>query len=84
MVPMQVRRRSSLWFLLPIVFNILGGLVAYFVIRDDDPRRARSCLLLGIALAAIPVLLFVLPIIVGMTILPHIVPASPAGHMNYM
>ncbi|NHI04063.1 hypothetical protein DYY67_1438 [Candidatus Nitrosotalea sp. TS] len=55
---MQIRRRSSLWFLLPVVFNVLGGIVAYFVIRDDDPRKARSCLLLGIILAAIPILLF--------------------------
>lgn len=72
---MQIRRRSSLWFLLPIVFNIFGGVVAYFVIRDDDPRRARSCLLLGIILAAIPVVLFVLPILVGITLLPHVIPA---------
>lgn len=80
---MQARQRSSLWFLLPIVFNILGGIVAYFVIRDDDPKRARSCLLLGIILAAIPVLLFVVPVLVGITILPHFMPA-PIPHMNYI
>lgn len=81
---MQIRRRSSLWFLLPIVFNILGGIVAYFVIRDDDPKRARSCLLLGIILAAIPVLLFVVPILVGITILPHFMPHTPMQHMNFV
>ncbi len=80
---MQIRRRSSLWFLLPIVFNILGGIVAYFVIRDDDPKRARSCLLLGIVLAAIPVLLVVIPILVGITILPYLMP-GPMQHMNYI
>jgi len=81
---MQVRRRSSLWFLLPIIFNIFGGLVAYFVIRDDDPKRARSCLLLGTILAAIPVLLFVVPILVGVTILPHLMPHMSVQHMNYI
>ncbi|MGI0045626.1 MAG: hypothetical protein ACREBB_00350 [Nitrosotalea sp.] len=81
---MQIRRRSSLWFLLPIAFNLLGGLVAYFVIRDDDPKKARSCLLLGILLAAIPVLLFVVPVLVGITILPHFMPQIPMHPMNYM
>ena len=81
---MQIRRRSSLWFLLPIVFNVLGGLVAYFVIRDDDPKKARSCLLLGIILAAIPILLFAVPLLVGITILPHFISHVPAHPMNYI
>jgi len=80
----QIRRRSSLWFLLPVVFNILGGIVAYFVIRDDDPKKARSCLLLGIILAAIPVLLFAVPILIGIAILPHFMPPVNVPHMNYM
>ena len=84
MYTVQIRRRSSLWFLLPIVFNILGGIVAYFVIRDDDPKKAKSCLLLGIILAAIPILLLVVPILVGITILPHFIPQVPIQHMNYV
>ena len=81
---MQIRRRSSLWFLLPIVFNIFGGVVAYFVIRDDDPGRARSCLLLGAVLAAIPILLFAVPLLVGITMLPHIVPHVSPQTMNFV
>ncbi len=81
---MQIRRRSSLWFLLPIVFNVFGGIVAYFVIRDDDPKRAKSCLLLGLILAAIPVLLFAVPILVGITIMPHFMPHIPMQHTNYI
>lgn len=81
---MQVRRRSTLWFLLPVVFNVLGGIVAYFAIRDDDPKKARSCLFLGIVLAAIPILLFVVPVLVGITILPHFMPTIPMQHMNYI
>jgi hypothetical protein len=80
----QIKRRSSLWFLLPVVFNVLGGIVAYFVIRDDDPKKARSCLLLGIVLAAIPMLLVAVPILIGITILPHFMPYIPMQHMNYM
>ena len=81
---MQVRRRSTLWFLLPVVFNVLGGIVAYFAIRDDDPKKARSCLFLGIVLAAIPILLFVVPVVVGITVLPRFMPNIPMQHMNYI
>lgn len=44
------RPRSNLWFLLPIFFGIIGGVIAYFIIRNDDPKKAKNCLYLGIAL----------------------------------
>ncbi|MHA7733750.1 hypothetical protein [Nitrosopumilus sp. S6] len=44
------RPRSNLWFLLPIFFGIIGGIIAYFIIRNDDPKKAKNCLYLGIAL----------------------------------
>jgi zinc-ribbon domain len=28
--------RSAWWYLLPIIFGIIGGIIAYFVLRDDD------------------------------------------------
>ena len=74
---MQVKGRSSFWFLLPIIFNVIGGVIAFFVIKEDDPRKARNCLYLGIILAAIPVLLIVVPILVGITLIPHVMP--PVG-----
>ncbi|HEX5457834.1 MAG TPA: hypothetical protein VFX64_05545 [Candidatus Nitrosotalea sp.] len=77
---MQVKRRSSFWFLLPIVFNVIGGVIAFFVIREDDPRKARNCLYLGIILCAIPVLLILLPILIGMTLIPHMGPSAPSMH----
>ena len=78
---MQIKRRSSFWFLLPIVFNVIGGVIAFFVIKEDDPRKARNCLYLGIMLAAIPVLLIVISILVGITLIPHVVlPVAPNMH----
>ena len=68
---MQVRTRSSLWFLLPIFFNVIGGIIAFFVIKEDDPKKARNCLYLGIILAAIPIILVVIPLFIGITLLPH-------------
>jgi len=80
---MQVKRRSSLWFLLPIVFNIVGGIIAFFIIKEDDPKKAKNCLYLGLILAAIPILLIVLPILIGITLIPHVM--SPTSqNMHYV
>lgn len=78
---MQIKSRSSIWFLLPIFFNIIGGVIAYFVIKEDDPRKAKNCLYLGIILAAIPVLLILIPVLIGVTLLPHF---SVMRNMHYM
>ena len=40
--------RSNIWFLLPILFGIIGGVVAYLFLRCDDPKKAKKCLLLGL------------------------------------
>lgn len=76
---MEVKRRSSLWFLLPIFFNVIGGVIAYFIIKDDDPRKAKNCLLLGIILTAISVAIFIVPIWIGISLLPHfeMMPKTP-------
>ena len=49
--------RSNWWFVLPILFSIFGGLVAYFAIRNDDRPKARNCLYLGLAMTALSVAL---------------------------
>ncbi|HWP78881.1 MAG TPA: hypothetical protein VNL34_04440 [Candidatus Nitrosotenuis sp.] len=67
---MEVRRRSAWWFLLPILFNVIGGIIAYFVIREDDPKRAKDCLLLGIILTAIGLAIFFIPFLIGISMMP--------------
>lgn len=80
---MQVKKRSSFWFLLPIIFNVIGGIIAFFIIKEDDPRKARNCLYLGIILAAIPALLIVISILVGITLIPHVMPPV-VSNMHYV
>ncbi len=52
--------RSNLWFLLPIFLGLIGGIIAYFVLRQDDPKKAKNCLYLGIVLAIIGMMLNIL------------------------
>ena len=67
---MEVRRKSAWWFLLPILFNVIGGVIAYFVIKDDDQKRAKNCLWLGIILTAIGLALVLIPLVIGVSLLP--------------
>ncbi len=49
--------RSNTWFLLPIFFGVIGGIIAFFVLRRDDPRKARNCLYVGLAFMFVGILL---------------------------
>ena len=42
-----VKKRSPLWYELPLLFSIIGGIIAYYKIRKDDPKKARNCLIIG-------------------------------------
>ena len=47
------KRRSRLWYLLPIFLHIIGGLIAYFVLKGSDHVIAKNSLWLGIILSAV-------------------------------
>ena len=47
------RKRSNWWYLVPILFGLLGGIIGYFALRRDDPEKAKKCLYLGLILTAI-------------------------------
>jgi hypothetical protein len=49
--------RSRWWYLLPIFIGLIGGIIAYFAIRRDDPQKAKRCLMVGIGLTLINVIL---------------------------
>ena len=42
------------------LFGLIGGIIAYFVLRQDAPKKAKNCLYLGIVLAIIGVILNIL------------------------
>ena len=48
--------RSRWWYLVPIFFGLIGGIIAYFAIRRDDPQKAKKCLWVGILLTVINVI----------------------------
>ena len=44
----QKSRADSAWYLAPILFGIIGGLVGYVAVKDKDKDMATNCLLIGI------------------------------------
>ncbi len=49
--------RSNAWFLLPIFFGVIGGIIAFFILRHDDPHKAKNCLYLGLAFMIVGIML---------------------------
>ena len=47
------RQRSNWWYLLPIFLGIIGGIIGYFALRNDDRQKAKKCLYLALILGAI-------------------------------
>ena len=64
------KRRSNWWYLLPIFFGIIGGIIAYFAIRKDDREKAKKCIYLGLILLAVGIIVEIA--IAGVTPTPDI------------
>ncbi|MCH8915293.1 MAG: hypothetical protein IIA82_05560 [Thaumarchaeota archaeon] len=44
------KARSNKWFLVPIFFGVIGGFIAFFILRHDDPEKAKNCIYLSLVL----------------------------------
>ena len=53
----NVKSRSNGWYVLPIFLGWIGGIIAYFILRHDDPKKAKNCLYLGIVLGIVGIIL---------------------------
>ena len=49
-----------MWYLLPIFVGLIGGIIAYWILRRDDPKKAKKCLYLGIGLAIVGIIINIL------------------------
>lgn len=41
---------SRIWFLFPIFFGIIGGLIVWICLHEKDPYVAKRCIGLGVVL----------------------------------
>ena len=61
------KERSNWWYLVPIFLGLIGGIVAYFALRNDDREKAKNCLFLGIILGVIGIIVNLLFLTTGIT-----------------
>ena len=61
------KERSNCWYLVPIFLGLIGGIVAYFALRNDDRRKAKNCLFLGIILGVLGITVNLLFLTSGIT-----------------
>jgi uncharacterized membrane protein YvbJ len=48
---------TNWWYVAPILFGIIGGIIAFLILRKKDPRLAKGCFICG---AFVTVILFLL------------------------
>ena len=48
---------SSAWYLLPIFLGLIGGIIAWAVIRDRDSKKARKMLIVAVILTVMPLII---------------------------
>ncbi|MBS1269007.1 MAG: hypothetical protein MAG458_01743 [Nitrosopumilus sp.] len=51
----SLNQKSTLYYLLPAFFAIIGGVVALLILRNSDPKKGRNCIILGIIGSAIAI-----------------------------
>lgn len=49
--------RSNWWYLLPILFGFIGGIIGFFAIKSNDKEKAVNLIMVGIAVTVIQVVL---------------------------
>jgi uncharacterized membrane protein YeaQ/YmgE (transglycosylase-associated protein family) len=66
----HTKSRSNAWYLLPIFVGLIGGVIAYWILRYNDPKKAKNCLYIGIILAVVGIVVNILIV----TQIPGLVP----------
>jgi uncharacterized membrane protein YsdA (DUF1294 family) len=51
---------SKWWYLLPIFFAWLGGIIGYFAVRHRDKKMAENLLIAGLIVTVIPIILIII------------------------
>ena len=43
----RYKKRPYLWYLLPLFLGIVGGVIAYLIIKKNEPQTGKYCLIIG-------------------------------------
>ena len=68
------KKPSGAWYLLPIFVCLLGGIIMYFILKDEHPKMAKKGLIVGIILS--------IPGIIIAIVLMGLIASAPFGMNN--
>jgi len=51
---------SNWWYLVPFFFAFIGGIVAWAVNKDSDPKKAKNMLIFGIVWTCVPIIVILI------------------------
>jgi len=68
-VVVEQHRPTRLWYIAPLLFSIIGGIIGYVVVRKRDKQLAIRLLIVGIVM-------FVLSLIVDLYAFSYMMPGS--------
>jgi len=60
----STRKRSPFWYLLPIFFGFVGGIISYFILKNTDQQKAKKCIIVGIVFS-IPSMILWIGLLIG-------------------
>ena len=63
---------SGAWYLVPLFFGIIGGIIAWAVNKDKDPKRARNLLIFGLLWSIVPIIIIGIVLFYTLTVPPPI------------
>jgi amino acid transporter len=65
MIGMDSKTPSKIWYLLPFFLNAIGGIIAYFILKDKDRKFAEKMLKIGLVMVPVwLVIVLLLPYLV--------------------
>lgn len=70
-------RSAWYWWLLPVLFTWLGGLIAWLALRDRQPRAAKRLLITGLVMTVVVIVVLALLVALGMA--AFLVPVTPGA-----
>jgi 2-hydroxy-6-oxonona-2,4-dienedioate hydrolase len=53
MVKSATVHRSRLWYVAPILLGVVGGFIAYYIVRDGNPVLAKNALWIGVIISVV-------------------------------
>jgi hypothetical protein len=63
---------SKAWYLLPIFFGLLGGLIMFFVLKDENRQMAKNGVILGVVLTVVGIMLVVVTQLAFISTMPSV------------